>query len=123
MTRQDDMPRHDDPTEIEPRPQPAPMHGSRPGATTAQLRRDIESGATGDRVAVLDPASTPLGTDDEAAGAPPSPALVEAVRKAERLAAPPPGDPGQRTEAGLGLRLWAALGVAVALGLGAALLD
>jgi hypothetical protein len=120
MTRQDDMPRHDDPTEIEPRPQPAPMRG--PGATTAQLRRDIESGATGDRIAVLDPAASPLGTDDEAAGAPPTPELVEAVRKAERLAAPPPGDPGLRMQRGLGVKLWAALAAAIALGLGAVLL-
>jgi hypothetical protein len=93
-----------------------------PGATTAQLRRDIESGATGDKIAVLDPAMSPLGTDDEAAGVPPTPELVQAVREAERLAAPPPGDPGRRVQHWLGLKLMAAVGVAVALSLGAFLL-
>jgi hypothetical protein len=120
MTQRDGLPRHDDPTEIEPRPSPAPMRG--PGATTAQLRRDIESGATGDKIAVLDPAMSPLGTDDEAAGVPPTPELVQAVREAERLAAPPPGDPGRRVQHWLGLKLMAAVGVAVALSLGAFLL-
>jgi hypothetical protein len=114
MAERDGMPRHDDPTEIEPRPSPAPMRGR--GATTAQLRRDR------DKIAVLDPAMSPLGTDDEAGGAPPTPELVQAVREAERLAAPPPGDPGKRVQPWLGLKLMAAVGVAVALGLGAVLL-
>jgi hypothetical protein len=82
MARQDDMPRHDDPTELEPRPrQPRP-----PGAhaTTAQLRRDIDSGATRAKVAALDPAAAPLGTDDEAAAHGPSGATIATVRRAER---------------------------------------
>jgi hypothetical protein len=37
-----------------------------------QLRADIDSGRTGDKVAAPDPAMAPLGTDDEAAGTPPS---------------------------------------------------
>lgn len=33
-----------------------------------QLRDDIDSGRTGDKVPVADPAAAPLGSDDEAAG-------------------------------------------------------
>ena len=47
--------------------------------TTAQLRDDIDHGRTGDKVKVSDPAAAPLGTDEEAAGTPPS---GEAVRQA-----------------------------------------
>ncbi len=36
----------------------------------AQLRSDIDSGATRDKVPHPDPAAAPLGTDSEAAGAP-----------------------------------------------------
>jgi hypothetical protein len=37
-----------------------------------QLRAAIDSGKTGDKVAFPDPAAAPLGTDAEAAGAPPA---------------------------------------------------
>ncbi len=115
------MPRHDDPTEIEQRPDPPPSPGA--GSTLDQLRADIDSGATGDKVPMTDPAATPLGTDDEAAGAPPSPGMVAAVRRAERASAPRrspenPTDRGRdrrvpRRLAG-GLLLLAALGAAAA---------
>lgn len=121
MAKHDDMPRRDDPTELEPRPRPAPPPaqdgGAGRGSTVAQLRQDIDSGATGDKVAVIDPAMSPLGTDDEAAGAPPSSAQVDEVRRAERRADPPPGDPGKRPGMGLGGPLLAAIIGAVALGL------
>lgn len=39
-------------------------------STTAALRGDIDSGRTGDKISHPDPAAAPLGTDDEAAGAP-----------------------------------------------------
>jgi hypothetical protein len=52
--------------------------------TTAQLRHDIDSGRTGDKVAGFDPAAAPLGTDEEAAGTPPS---VDAIALARRLEA------------------------------------
>jgi hypothetical protein len=55
-----------------------------PRSTSAQLRDDIDSGRTGDKVPWSDPAAAPLGTDEEAAGTPPSPADVEAARMAER---------------------------------------
>ncbi len=52
--------------------------------TTAQLRHDIDSGRTGDKVAGFDPAAAPLGTDEEAAGTPPS---ADAIALARRLEA------------------------------------
>jgi hypothetical protein len=52
--------------------------------TTAQLRHDIDSGRTGDKVAGFDPAAAPLGTDEEAAGTPPS---IDAIALARRLEA------------------------------------
>lgn len=41
--------------------------------TTDRLRDDIDSGKTQDKVRYPDPAAAPLGSDDEAAGNPPSP--------------------------------------------------
>jgi len=52
-------------------------------ATTEQLRHDIDSGHTGDETPASDPAAAPLGTDEEAAGTPPSRANVAAVRRQE----------------------------------------
>lgn len=40
-------------------------------SNVSQLRRDIDKGKTGDKVAGTDPAAAPLGTDDEAAGTSP----------------------------------------------------
>ena len=45
--------------------------------TTAKLRSDIDSGRAGDKVDNIDPAAAPLGTDDEAAGTPPTPAEIK----------------------------------------------
>lgn len=53
------------------------------GATSAQLRNDIDSGRTGDKVAGFDPAAAPLGTDAEAGGTPDDPALIAQDRLAE----------------------------------------
>jgi hypothetical protein len=47
------------------------------------LKGDIDTGRTGDKNEVFDPALAPLGTDDEAAGTPPSPARVERARLQE----------------------------------------
>ena len=52
-------------------------------ANILQLRRDIDSGRTGDKVAAPDPAAAPLGTDDEAAGTTPSAERVEMARMEE----------------------------------------
>ena len=40
--------------------------------TADRLRKDIDRGKSGDKVGFPDPAAAPLGTDDEAAGNPPS---------------------------------------------------
>jgi hypothetical protein len=40
--------------------------------TSDRQRIDIDSGKAGDKIAFPDPAAAPLGTDDEAAGTPPS---------------------------------------------------
>jgi hypothetical protein len=53
------------------------------GSTTERLRIDIDSGKTGDKIPVADPAAAPLGTDEEAAGTPVDPRVVEAVRQEE----------------------------------------
>jgi hypothetical protein len=53
-------------------------------AATARLRHDIDSGRTGDKVDWPDPAAAPLGTDEEAAGTPVAPALVEHTRALEK---------------------------------------
>ena len=51
--------------------------------TTAQLKADIDSGRTGDKVAVGDPGLSPLGTDDEAAGSPASADRIHTARVQE----------------------------------------
>ncbi|MBA1155606.1 hypothetical protein H0S73_05575 [Microvirga sp. Marseille-Q2068] len=56
------------------------------GSTTAQLKGDIDSGRTGDKTQVFDPGLSPLGTDDEAAGTPPTPAQVDQARHQESSA-------------------------------------
>jgi hypothetical protein len=60
-----------------------PLHDERP--TSAQLKGDIESGRTGDKNPVRDPALAPLGTDDEAAGRPPSPDRTAVARYYENI--------------------------------------
>jgi hypothetical protein len=54
-----------------------------PPETTERLRADIDSGRAGDKVPASDPAAAPLGTDDEAAGASPSPEVIEQTRRQE----------------------------------------
>ena len=65
----------------------------RPNMAAQHLRADIDSGRTGDKIPVRDPAAAPLGTDDEAAGTrpPESVAPRAAEYTAERHASPPPG--------------------------------
>ena len=54
------------------------------GNTVAQLKADIDSGRTGDKVDAGDPGLSPLGTDDEAAGRPASPERVALARREEK---------------------------------------
>ncbi|WP_431271807.1 hypothetical protein [Dankookia sp. P2] len=76
MAGRDELPRHGDPTVIDPRPGPTSDNG--PGSTVAQLKQDIGSGAAGDKVAVFDPGMANIGTGAEAAGTPMTPEMVEA---------------------------------------------
>lgn len=82
------------------------------GATVAQLKRDIDSGETGQKVDFPDPGLSPLGTDDEAAGKPADPAVVAETRKRERAI-------GQQaeadTEAGSSERAWFIPGLLIVL--------
>ena len=76
------------PSELPPTPtvEPVaapPLHDARP--TSAQLKGDIESGRTGDKNPVGDPALAPLGTDDEAAGRPPNRARTALARHHENI--------------------------------------
>jgi hypothetical protein len=53
--------------------------------TSAMLKADIDSGRTGDKVGVFDPGLSTLGTDDEAAGRPPSPFRIALARYHETV--------------------------------------
>jgi hypothetical protein len=53
------------------------------GGTVSQLRDDIDSGRTGDKVRWPDPAAAPLGTDEEGAGTPLSFGAVTQARAVE----------------------------------------
>jgi hypothetical protein len=112
--RRNELPRHDDPTEIDPRPQPASDRG--PGATVAQLKQDIDSGATGDKIAVFDPGMANLGTGAEATGFPMTPEMVRLDRENQRMQNAPHGDLGRRMAIGKGKLLATALAALVALG-------
>jgi hypothetical protein len=62
-------------------PMRPPPDSARP--TSAMLKGDIDSGRTGDKNPVYDPALAPLGTDDEAAGRPPERARIGMARREE----------------------------------------
>jgi hypothetical protein len=55
-----------------------------PKHTVEQLRGAIDSGRTGDKVAVVDPAAAPLGSDDEAAQGHDEEGLATARRQSRR---------------------------------------
>jgi hypothetical protein len=50
--------------------------------TSAKLKHDIDRGRSGDKNAV-DPAAAPLGTDDEAAGTPPTRRQLNMAHRSE----------------------------------------
>ncbi|GJE39092.1 hypothetical protein [Methylobacterium persicinum] len=66
------------PGNLEPR---EPPDSDRPNA--AQLKGDIDSGRTGDKIAHTDVGAAMLGTCEEAGGAPPTPQEVKLARKNE----------------------------------------
>lgn len=51
--------------------------------TSDRLRDDIDHGKAGDKKGFPDPSAAPLGTDDEAAGTPPTPRQREMAHEAE----------------------------------------
>lgn len=56
--------------------------------TSDRLRKEIDSGRSGDKVNFSDPAASPLGTDDEAAGHPPTPEQLAMAARHEVAARP-----------------------------------
>jgi hypothetical protein len=100
-------------------------HTPQEGATSAQLKHDIDSGRTGDKVGGFDPAAAPLGTDEEAGGAPLSPQSLQHARAMERNAgrstanangAEPALQPdGEMRRAGPGLPILIGVGAAALL--------
>ena len=83
--------------------------------TTARLRAEIDSGRTGDKVATIDPAAVPLGTDDEAAGTPPTAHAIALARSHELKYA---HDRGDQRKAGAALVYTAVLAVIAAILIG-----
>ncbi|GGE41099.1 hypothetical protein GCM10007276_18110 [Agaricicola taiwanensis] len=67
--------------------------------TTDRLRHDIDQGRTGEKISYSDPAAAPLGTDDEAAGHPPSPAAIAHAHRQE-TAGGDHAEPGATDERG-----------------------
>lgn len=90
----------------------SPRHD--PADTTDRLRKDIDRGVSGDKIPFPDPAAAPLGTDDEAAGTPPSREAVGIARAHETRGIDPHGpgateerEPGEEGRAnGIGGLFW-----------------
>ncbi|AJE49044.1 hypothetical protein [Celeribacter indicus] len=78
-------------------------------AAVDRLRDDIDRGGTGDKVAFVDPAAAPLGTDDEAAGH--SPTAEEAVVAAghERARPAERGDKATPADLASGSASWGSI--------------
>jgi hypothetical protein len=83
--------------------------------TAAQIRADIDSGATAEKIGFPDPAAAPLGTDDEAAGTPLS---IEQISM--DAAARPPRPPTPQSD-GRGFGIYVAIVVAIIGAFGAAI--
>ncbi len=68
----------------------------KPKRYSEELRNKIDSGETGDKVAVTDPAAAPLGTDSEAGGHTPTSEEVEmAIKEETKPVSPKAQGPGQ----------------------------
>ncbi len=78
MAFKSDVPPHGSAQPFDP---PTPSDDPRPNV--AMLKGDIDSGRTGDKNPVFDPGLSPLGTDDEAGGTPPTPEQVKLARTEE----------------------------------------
>ena len=73
----------DQPPHRSAKPIPRPASVDDPVANAAMLKADIDTGRTGDKNEVFDPGLSPLGTDEEAAGTPLTPAQVKQARVQE----------------------------------------
>ncbi len=93
-------------TQVQPPPRARP-----PVTTTDALRGRIDRGGGSGKVDFADPAASPLGTDEEAAGTPPTAADV-AYAAAHELSRPvdTPNDGGERVATdlreGRGIPMW-----------------
>lgn len=93
------------------------MEPSRQPDSWERVRSEIDRGQMGDKIAHPDPASAPLGTDEEAGGARTDPADVARSAEAERTG---PLDDSRRSASGRALMIGIALaGVAIVLVLAA----
>ena len=89
---------------------------SRRGVTWERLRKDIDSGLTGDKVNFPDPATAPLGTDSEAAGIPTDPtAISDAHRYETRNLEAPKQDRGAALYVAFIVIIGCSLGIALVL--------
>src|SRR3954470_4396704 len=113
MATRDDLPPSRSAKPIDPTPA-----SGRP--TTAHPKGDIDSGRTGDKVGVFDPALAPLGTDDEAAGAPPAREATAMARRQERGG--PAGGGGNAPQGGPRVALYGFIAFVVALAFAGVLL-
>jgi LPXTG-motif cell wall-anchored protein len=87
-----------------------------PATNWAQARDRINSGATGDKVAFPDPATTPLGTDAEAGGASTAPEVIaQNVRNEQHHGRPDSALALPDTGASRSTYMWVGIGVAVLL--------
>ena len=78
MALKSDVPPHGSAQPFDP-----PTSPNDPRPNVAMLKGDIDSERTGDKNPVFDPGLSPLGTDDEAGGTPPTPEQVKLARTEE----------------------------------------
>lgn len=91
------------------------------GGAADRLRDEIDRGGTGDKIAFTDPAAAPLGTDDEAAGTPPTAEQVaEAARHESARDRPGPKPTIGDLQAG-GFRRLVAVAICLGIAVAAAL--
>jgi hypothetical protein len=84
--------------------------------TSAMLKADIDSGRTGDKIGELDPGLSSLGTDDEAAGRPPSAFRIALARYYETIGRWGAGGRGTAAHSGQDGGLTVFVGLIVAIG-------
>ena len=84
--------------------------------TSAMLKADIDSGRTGDKIGELDPGLSSLGTDDEAAGRPPSAFRIALARYHEAIGRWTAGGRNTAAHSGQDGELTVFVGLIVAIG-------